>query len=69
MSFVAPQPAFGAATRCCQTVPLPPGLRAVLSPGSDAALRRILAGLPAPSEPQSAWLPLSVDVRPRYTVH
>lgn len=45
-----------------QTVPLPPGLRAVLSPGSDAALRQILAGLPALPQPPLAWLPLSVDV-------
>lgn len=44
-----------------QLVPLPPGLRALLSPGSDADLRLLLAGLPACPQPQMAWLPLSVD--------
>lgn len=44
-----------------QTLPLPPGLRALLAPGSDADLRQILQGLPAWPHPQTAWLPLSVD--------
>jgi len=40
-----------------QCVPLPPGLRAALAPGSDATLRQLLAGLGDPA----AALPLSVD--------
>lgn len=46
-----------------QMVPLPPGLRALLAPGSDGDLRLILRGLPSWPQPQTAWLPLSVDAR------
>ena len=54
---------FAAALFCAlvatllQCVPLPPGLRAALAPGSDATLRQLLAGLGDPP----AALPLSVD--------
>jgi hypothetical protein len=44
-----------------QTLPLPPGLRALIAPGSDADLRQLLQGLPTWPHPQTAWLPLSVD--------
>ncbi len=54
---------FAAAIFCAlvatllQCVPLPPGLRAALAPGSDATLRQLLASLGDPA----AALPLSVD--------
>lgn len=62
VSFVALSLLSALLLALLQTVPLPPGLRALLAPGSDDALRQILAGLPAPPQAPSAWLPLSVDV-------
>lgn len=40
-----------------QIIPLPPTLRALLAPGSDADLRQILSGL----DGAPTWLPLSID--------
>lgn len=58
--------ALALAASLLQLVPLPPGLRAVLSPGSDPVLRHVLGAPDLARYPQHAY-PLSVD--PAATSH
>lgn len=57
VSFFAAAIFWALVATLLQCVPLPPGLRAALAPGSDATLRQLLVGLGDPT----AALPLSVD--------